>query len=290
MVIPSQFAPWALSQEVQSLPPEVAKIFLLLAMAVITLAILLGLLIVAVRFLRRDPGRKLGSEPTCGGCGYVVTGLTTFVCPECGSDLRQVGINRPATPRALKSAPAPSPSAPTNRTATILLTDMKDYTSRAEGSSRDAMLALLRRHRDIVQPIVQRRAGRVIKSTGDGLIASFDSATDALLAAIDVQDAVARNNAESFSDENKFHLRIAVSTGEVSFMDNDVLGQPVNLASRVQQLAPPGDVYFTDATFHAMNRTEIKFEPLGPVEIKGLAEKINLYRCVRPPPVPPPAV
>ena len=163
-----------------------------------------------------------------------------------------------------------------------MLTDMKDYTARSQESSREDVVTLLRRHRDIVQPLVQRRAGRIVKSTGDGLIAVFDSATDALLAGIDVQAAIAVNNAQSFTEQNKFQLRIAVSTGEVAFVDDDVFGQPVNLASRVQQLAQTGDVCFTDSTFHAINRKEINAEPMGAAEVKGVPGPINLYRCVLP--------
>jgi class 3 adenylate cyclase len=201
----------------------------------------------------------------CVKCGYDLRAQSGGDrCPECGSALP---MRRGAT-----------------KTATILLTDIKDYTSRADDSSRDDALTLLRRQRDIVQPIVQRGAGRVIKSTGDGLIASFDSATDAVLAAAEIQTAVEANNRNAFRDADRLLLRIAVSTGEVAFLDNDVLGQPVNLASRVQQLAEPGEVYFTDSTFHAMNRKEIACDSLGLIAVKGFSEKINLYRYRRPAP------
>lgn len=256
--------------------PQIPAAILILAIVVLFL-----IFAIAVVYLKRGK-RKAGSEPTCGRCGYAVTGLTTFVCPECGVDLREAGIVPAARPRTAKRASPPPAATSGSRTVTILLTDIKDYTSRAEGSSRDDALKLLRRHRDIVQPIVQRRAGRVIKSTGDGLIVSFDSATDALLAGLEIQEAVAVNNTQSFTEQDKFQLRIAVSTGEVAFADDDVFGQPVNLASRVQQLAQPGDVFFTDATFHAMNRTEIAAEAVGPVEVKGVAGTVNVYRCARP--------
>jgi class 3 adenylate cyclase len=170
------------------------------------------------------------------------------------------------------------------RTATILLTDIKDFTPRADDSSREDALSILRRQREIVQPIVRRRGGRIIKSTGDGLIVSFDSATDAVLAAAEIQSAVGANNRDASGDGDKLLLRIAVSTGEVAFEDNDVLGQPVNLASRVQELAQPGEVYFTDSTFHAMNRKEIACDDLGLIGIKGFSEKVNLYRYRLPAP------
>jgi len=254
----------------------------IIVLVLIVLTALKWLELIPERFIhRRDSRQRPGAEPKCGQCGYSVTGLTTMVCPECGSDLREVGIVPPMKSRSVKKMAAPGPGASSTRTVTVLLTDIKDFTLRTQDSSRDGALTLLRRHRDIVQPIVQR-SGRVIKSTGDGLIASFDSATDALLAAMEVQGAVELNNQQAFTEQDKFQLRIAVSTGEVAFVQDDLFGQPVNLASRVQQLARPGDVLFTDATFHAMNRREIDCQTLGPVEVKGMAEKISLYRCVRP--------
>jgi class 3 adenylate cyclase len=256
-------------------------VLVLFGVFAISAIILFGAFAIYIR-AKHGNRRRPGSDPACGKCGYAGRGLTTFVCPECGADLREVGIIPAAKQKSAKTASAAAPTASATRTVTIMLTDMQDYTSRAENSSRDDALSLIRRHRDIVQPIVQRRAGRIIKSTGDGLIAAFDSATDALLAGIDVQTAIALNNSQSFTEQNKFQLRIAVSTGEVAFVEDDVFGQPVNLASRVQQLAQPGDVYFTDATFHAMNRKEINAESIGPVEIKGVTGTINLYRCILP--------
>ena len=229
-----------------------------------------------IQFTRSRPSG--GAEPACGACGYSVRGLSTMICPECGSDLREVGIVPPAKSPAKDRKPVQG-AASTSRTVTILLTDMKDYTARAQESSRDDGVALLRRHRDIVQPIVQQRAGRIVKSTGDGLIAVFDSATDSLLAGMQIQRAVALNNEQSFTEQTKFLLRIAVSTGEVTLTDDDVLGQPVNLASRVQQFAQPGEVCFTESTYHAMNRKEVTAQAMEPVEVKGIAGKVNLYRC-----------
>jgi len=265
--------------------PHHPPIYFLVPFFLVLLVVLFLIVVIALKYMGligpQRPGKESGQEPRCGQCGFSVTGLTTLTCPECGADLRAVGIIPPANSRTVKNATPSSPPVASTRTVTVLLTDIKDYTARAHDSSRQGALTLLRRHRDIVQPIVHRRAGRIVKSTGDGLIASFDSATDALLAGMEVQAAVESNNAQAFNDQDKFQLRIAVSTGEVAFVQDDLFGQPVNLASRVQQLAEPGDVLFTDATFHAMNRREIRSDALGPVEVKGIAQKIQLHRCVR---------
>jgi class 3 adenylate cyclase len=244
-------------------PLSIARLLLRLGCFVAAAVNLAIVGIGSFRAWRRTTRQRQGLCPTCG---YDVR-TASERCPECGSPL----VERAAAPDA-------------RRTATILLTDITDFTLRADDSSRDDALSILRRQREIVQPIVRRRAGRIIKSTGDGLIASFDSATDAVLAAAEIQNAVGENNRNAFRDGDKLLLRIAVSTGEVAFMDNDVLGQPVNLASRVQQLARPGEVYFTDSTFHAMNRKEIAYDDLGLVGVKGFSEKVNLYRYRLPAP------
>jgi class 3 adenylate cyclase len=214
----------------------------------------------------------------CGRCGYSVTGLTTFSCPECGADLRDVGIIPAAKRRTTPDALTPAPGASVTKTVTIMLTDMKGYAARAAESSREDAITLLRRQRDMVQPLVQRRGGRIVKTTGDGLITVFESATDALLAAAEIQTAIQTHNRQSFKDDDQFQLRIAVSTGEVALLDNDAFGDPVNLASRVQQLAQPGEVYFTESTYHAMNHREINCDQLPAVEVKGFTNQIKLYR------------
>ena len=225
----------------------------------------------------RNP-HNTGPDSVCGRCGYSVRDLTTMTCPECGADLREVGIIPPDKPGRSK-VEKPIKSEPATRAVTVLLTDMRDYTARFAQSSRDDAMALLRRHRDVVQPIVLRHGGQIVKSTGDGLIAVLDSPTEALLAALEIQKSIALLNEQAFSDKDKFQLRIGVATGEVAFVDGDVYGHPVNLASRLQSLGAPGDVYFSESTFHLINRSEIQFEPLGPTEIKGLAEHVNVYRC-----------
>ena len=101
---------------------------LLFAFVLVFLCIVLGGAIIMKR-MERGGGRKRGPEPMCASCGYSVTGLTTMVCPECGADLREVGIIPAAKSRDVKKAAAPASSASANRTVTILLTDMKDYIS-----------------------------------------------------------------------------------------------------------------------------------------------------------------
>jgi uncharacterized protein (TIGR03382 family) len=196
---------------------------------------------------------------------------------------------------AAAAAPGPARAAPgetlaaggdvgsrlaTARTLSVMFSDVKDYTARAARESRLGVLDLVRRHRDLARPIVKRRGGRVVKSLGDGLLITFESATDAVLAGLEIQAAAAAHSRDAFADRDKLELRIAVSTGEVAVDGGgDVFGDAVNLASRAQQQASPGEVLFTEATWATINRREVRGADAGMFELKGVAEPVRLYRA-----------
>jgi class 3 adenylate cyclase len=163
----------------------------------------------------------------------------------------------------------------------VMFTDLKDYTARTAAESRDGLLELVRRQRELVQPLVKRRGGRIVKSLGDGLLIVFDSATDAVLAEMEIQRVLAEHNRTAFSDRNKVEMRIAISTGEVVFDGDDVLGGAVNLASRLQQLAAAGDVFLAETTAALLNRQEAGCEEVGEFDVKGIAGKVPIYRAVQ---------
>lgn len=182
---------------------------------------------------------------------------------------------------ATAAAPEAAPAAPTVRTLTVMFSDVKDYTARTAGESRLGILDLARRHRDLAQPIVARRGGRVVKSMGDGLLVAFESATDAVLAGVEIQAAAAAHNRDAFAERDKVELRVGVSTGEVAIDGGgDVFGEAVNLASRAQQQAGAGEVVFTEATWGMVNRREVRFADAGAFELKGVAGAVRLYRAV----------
>ena len=162
----------------------------------------------------------------------------------------------------------------------IMFTDMIGYTARASLESRGGLLELIRRKRELVQGVVERRHGRIVKTLGDGMLIAFDSATDAVLAGVQIQEALARHNRAATDDRKKFELRIAISTGEVAQADNDVYGEPVNLASRVQQLAKAGEVFFTEPTFATLNKVEAPCEYVGSFQVKGVTGVVTIYRAI----------
>jgi class 3 adenylate cyclase len=187
----------------------------------------------------------------------------------------------PATePQAETATDRAPPSGPSVRTLSIMFSDVKDYTARTASESRLGILDLVRRHRDLAQPIVKRRGGRVVKFLGDGLLIAFESATDAVLAGLEIQAAAAAHNRDAPADRDKLELRIGVSTGEVALDGGDVFGEAVNLASRAQQQAAAGDVLFTEATFATINRREVRFDEAGTFELKGVPGAVRLFRAL----------
>ncbi len=166
------------------------------------------------------------------------------------------------------------------RTLSILFSDIKDYTARTAAGSRQAAIELVRRHRDLVQPIVKTHGGRIIKTIGDALLVTFDSATDAVLAGAQIQGSLREHNTAAFKDADRFELRIAVSTGEVVVESNDVFGEAVNLASRVQQLAAAGEVLLTEPTWAMVNKREVPCEEAGVFELKGIPGTVRVFRAV----------
>ncbi len=321
------------------------------------------------RVNRKPQVNDRSGEPRCGQCGYIVRGLSELNCPECGADLREVGIHHarrsptwwwvflwslanagggmagigitillfgllsgkwgdldqygempvfacvvfilswmigfpviarwrstpPIAAQTGQARAAPSTHAqtsasasadnemtgqPVTRTLTIMFIDMADYTERTARSSRGAVVELIQRLRSVVQPVVTERHGRIVKTIGDGLLVTFESPTEAVLAGGAIQQAVGEHNTGQDAAE-ALALRIGITTGEVALESNDVYGEPVNLAARVQQATEPGQTYFSEATYHAMTRSEVPHEEAGRFELKGVGDDVLLYRVVQ---------
>jgi hypothetical protein len=158
------------------------------------------------------------------------------------------------------------------RTRTVMFTDLADYTAAVGRSDREQLRRLLSEHEELVSPIVRRYHGEVVKNLGDSYMCLFDSATDALRAALDIQDFV-----RSTGD---ISLKIGVTTGDVEEIDGDAFGEPVNLASRILSKTPAGEVWFGTGTRACMNGAEIPWEGVGRFRLKGIAGDSEVFRAV----------
>jgi class 3 adenylate cyclase len=174
------------------------------------------------------------------------------------------------------------------RTASVMFVDLVGYTAQASRESRAGLIALLMTQRVLVEAVVLPRGGKIVKSLGDGLLVMLPSATEAILAGAEIQKRARTTEggaAGANSAEVELPMRIGISTGEVVTHDGDIYGDCVNVASRLQSLASPGEVYFSEASYQTMNRGEIRHELVGEVKLKGVLEKVRVFRALlaRPP-------
>jgi class 3 adenylate cyclase len=176
-------------------------------------------------------------------------------------------------------------SEPVTRNLVILLTDIKGFTDRTSNQSRAEMQNLLEKHKEIVLPVLQSKGGTLIKTMGDAFLMTYESPTNAVLAGIAVQAALERYNEGKPADQ-RIDVRVAINQGEVNLADHDVFGEAVNITARIEAVADAGDVFFTEAVYLSMNKKEVPSSEVGLLQLKGIPEKIRVYRVKRENPVP----
>jgi class 3 adenylate cyclase len=160
---------------------------------------------------------------------------------------------------------------------TVMFTDIVGYTEQTVQQSRQAGQALMRRHDQLLLPVLARFGGRLVKRIGDGMLVSFRSPTDAVRCGMALQDRLAVERAAA-PDAPPIEIRVALNVGEVRVERGDIFGEAVNVAARVEGLTPAGEVWFTEGVYLAMNKAEIPSESLGARPLKGLPEPVRLYR------------
>ncbi len=156
--------------------------------------------------------------------------------------------------------------------AAILVADMVGYTSQMEQDETGTLAALSDHIDQTVAPLIDQYRGRIIKLMGDGLLASFNSAADAVACAVEWQQKPAEGPAP-------LRFRIGINLGDIIMQDGDVFGSGVNLASRLEQLAPPGGVLVSDAVYRVVgNRIPVAWEDAGTHSIKNIIEPVRAWR------------
>ena len=167
------------------------------------------------------------------------------------------------------------------RLTAILAADAVGY-SRLMGEDEEGTLAALTGHRaEAIDPAITAHSGRVVKTTGDGLIAEFASIVDAVRCAVAIQDAMRARNAD-VAEARRIVFRIGVNIGDVIVQDQDVFGDGVNIAARLESLAEPGGVCLSeDAYRQVRGKVDCDFEDMGAKQVKNIAEPVQAYR-VRP--------
>ena len=168
------------------------------------------------------------------------------------------------------------------RLAAILATDVVGY-SRLMGDDEAGTLARLKKLRgDFIHPKVSEYGGRIVKTTGDGTLVEFPSAVDALQHAVDVQLELSRRNAD-LSEAERLEFRMGINLGDiiVDGDDDDIFGDGVNVAARLEGLADPGGICISAIVRESVrNKLDIELSDLGEQPLKNIAEPVHVYRVV----------
>src|SRR5271163_3328727 len=162
--------------------------------------------------------------------------------------------------------------------AAILAADIAGY-SRLTGADEDRTLARLRTLRsDLIDPTLAVRRGRVVKRTGDGLLAEFRSVVDAVRCAIEVQNGMVERNA-GLPLERRIEFRVGIHLGDVVEEDDgDLMGDGVNIAARLEGIAKPGTICLSeDAYRQVKGRLDLAVSDLGPTQLKNIADPVRVY-------------
>jgi TolB-like protein/class 3 adenylate cyclase len=168
--------------------------------------------------------------------------------------------------------------AETRKLAAILVTDIVGYSKLAR-ADEDRILARLRALRsDLIDPAISVHHGRVVKGTGDGILAEFRSVVEAVRCAIEIQNGLLERNA-GLPSERRIEFRVGIHLGDVvEESDGDLMGDGVNIAARLEGIAKPGAICLSeDAYRQVKGRLELTVSDLGHTELKNIAEPIRVY-------------
>jgi adenylate cyclase len=164
------------------------------------------------------------------------------------------------------------------RLAAVLATDVAGY-SRLMGRAEERTLSQLKTFRKtLVDPAIVTHRGRIVKTTGDGMLVEFASAVDAVRCAVEVQREMGKQNA-SVPQELRIEFRIGIHVGDIIFDDNDIFGDGVNIAARLEGIAEPGGICISDDAYRQIRgKVEIAFNDIGEQALKNIAEPMRVWR------------
>ena len=164
----------------------------------------------------------------------------------------------------------------TRKLAAILAVDVVGY-SRLMGEDEAGTARAVREHREAARPIVAALGGRIVKTTGDGLLLEFPSVVAAVECAIAIQKQMAERNADA-PEAKRIVYRIGVNLGDVLVEGDDILGDGVNIAARLEGLCEPGGVLISGAAYdHVRGRIDADFVDLGEKQLKNIARPVRVY-------------
>ncbi len=166
------------------------------------------------------------------------------------------------------------------RLVAVLAADVAGY-SRLMGADEEGTLARLKAARRIVvDPTIAAHRGRIVKTTGDGMLVEFASAVDAARSAVEVQRGMAAQNAD-VSPAMRIDFRIGIHIGDIIIDDNDIFGDGVNIAARLEGIADPGGICISDdARRQIRGKIDVAYDDMGLQALKNIAEPMHAWRLL----------
>jgi len=164
------------------------------------------------------------------------------------------------------------------RLTAILATDVAGY-SRLMGADEEGTLAQLKAHRRaLLDPKITEHRGRIVKTTGDGMLVEFGSVVDAVRCAVEIQRGMVERNAD-VPDEKRIEFRVGINLGDIIIDGDDIFGDGVNVASRLEGIADPGNICISDDAYrHVRGKVDVPFEDAGEQFLKNIARPVRAYR------------
>jgi len=164
------------------------------------------------------------------------------------------------------------------RLAAILCADVAGY-SRLMGADEEGTLAALKGHRrELIDPLLATHQGRIVKTTGDGMLIAFPSVVDAVRCAVVVQEGMASRNA-NLPEDRRIRFRVGINVGDVIVEDGDIFGDGVNVAARLEALAEPGTICVSAVVREQVaDKLPIGFADLGAHTVKNIARPVHVFR------------
>jgi TolB-like protein/tetratricopeptide (TPR) repeat protein len=162
--------------------------------------------------------------------------------------------------------------------AAILAADMAGY-SRLIGADEEGTLARLRAlRRELIDPAIAANCGRIVKTTGDGILVEFASVVDAVRCAVELQRGMVLRNRDAQAD-GRIEFRVGIHLGDVVVEGDDLLGDGVNVAARLEGIAEPGGIFLSDDAYRQIRgKLDVAAEDLGEQRLKNIAQPVRAYR------------
>ena len=164
------------------------------------------------------------------------------------------------------------------RLAAILAIDMVGYSRHMESDEAGTIARQRSHRRELIDPVLNEQGGRIVKTTGDGLLVEFGSVVDALDSAVRIQRAIAETEANA-PRERRIQYRAGINLGDIVIDGDDIVGDGVNIAARLEGLAEPGGISITASVFEqVVGKLDLVFDDLGDLQVKNIQRPVRVYR------------